>query len=345
MLSTSPEPEVQCTAGISVSNGVLFSECNGPIDTLIAISGEGALGELSPDLFRWIRKRAARVRRIASVCTGTLMLAPTGVLDGKRITTHWHHVDKLTKLYPHLRVEKDTIYIKDGNVYTTAGVAAGIDLALGFVEEDLVHEVATSIARELVLYRRCPGSEAQYSTILSQQADVSGTPMQDLPAWAMARLNQRLDVHSLAKVVAMTTRTFAGQFEVHFRTTPARWLQSLRVEAACGRLEAQALPVKAIARLTGFRDEQSLRCAFVQQLSMTPVNTENSLVPSWRAILDPILRENRRRRDGSVCNIGGSGLSQPFSTENSLSDTLIRQVASSATPNATTTKTAPRYPR
>ncbi len=270
ILSTSSEPEVQGMAGISVSNGVLFSEYNGPIDTLIAISGEGALGQLSPDLFRWIRKRAARVRRIASVCTGTFMLAPTGVLDGKRITTHWHHVDKLTKLYPHLRVEKDPIYIKDGNVYTTAGVTAGIDLALGFVEEDLGHEVATSIARELVLYMRRPGSEAQYSTILSQQADVSGTPMRDLPAWAMARLNQRLDVHSLAKVVAMTPRTFARQFELHFRTTPARWLQSLRVEAACGHLEAQALPVKAIARLTGFRDEQSLRRAFVQQLSMTP---------------------------------------------------------------------------
>ena len=106
ILSTSSEPEVQGMAGISVSNE-LFSEYNGPINTLIAISGEGALGELSPDLFRWIRKRAARVRRIASVCTGTFMLAPTGVLDGKRITTHWHHVDKLTKLYPHLRVEKD----------------------------------------------------------------------------------------------------------------------------------------------------------------------------------------------------------------------------------------------
>lgn len=165
---------------------------------------------------------------------------------------------------------RKTLYIKNGNVSATAGVTAGIDLALGFVEEYLGHEVFTSIVRELVLYMRRPDSEAQFSTILSQQADVSGTPMRDLPAWAMARLNQRLDVHSLAKVVAMTPRTLARQFELHFRTTPARWLQSLRVEAACGLLEAQALPVKAIARLTGFRDEQPMQRAFVQQLSMTP---------------------------------------------------------------------------
>ena len=138
---------------------------------------------------------------------------------------------------------KIPIYIKDGNVYTTAGVTAGIDLALGFVEEDLGYgTVATSIARELVLYMRRPGSEAQYSTILSQQADVSGTPMRDLPAWAMARLNQRLDVHSLAKVVAMTPHTFARQFESHFCTTPARWLQSLGVEAACGHLKRKHRP-------------------------------------------------------------------------------------------------------
>ena len=270
ILSADSEREVRGIGGIAVSNGIPFSEYAGSIDTLVAISGEGALGELSPDVFHLIRKRAVRVRRIAAVCTGTFMLAPTGVLDGKRVTTHWHHVDKLAKKHPHLLIEKDPIFINDGNVYTTAGVTAGIDMALTFVEDDLGHEAAMTIARELVLYIRRPGSEAQYSTLLAQQADVSGTPMRDLPAWARVRLTQRLDVNMLAKVVAMTPRTFARQFEMHFRTTPARWVQSLRVEAACGHLEAQELPVKAIARLTGFRDEQALRRAFLQQISMTP---------------------------------------------------------------------------
>jgi transcriptional regulator GlxA family with amidase domain len=270
ILSANNAPEVQGIGGIAISNGIPFSDYTGSIDTLIAVSGEGAMGELSPDLFHWIRKRAARVRRIASVCTGAFMLAPTGLLDGKRVTTHWHHVDKLAKQFPHLRIEKDPIFIRDGNVYTTAGVTAGIDLALGFVEEDLGDKVATDIARELVLYMRRPGNEAQFSTLLAQQADVSGTPMRSLPAWAKGRLNQRLDVNAMAKAVAMTPRTFARQFETHFQTTPARWIQSLRVEAACSHLEAQELPVKAIAKLTGFRDEQSLRRAFVQQLSMTP---------------------------------------------------------------------------
>lgn len=219
ILSADSEREVRGIGGIAVSNGILFSEYSGPSDSLVAISGEGALGELPPALFDWIRRGAAHVRRIASVCTGTFMLAPTGLLDGKRVTTHWHHVDKLAKQFPHLRIEKGPIFIKDGNVYTTAGVTAGIDMALTFVEDDLGHEAAMSIARELVLYIRRPGSEAQFSTLLAQQADVSGTPMRDLPAWTRARLTQRLDVHTLAKVVAMTPRTFARQFETHFGTT------------------------------------------------------------------------------------------------------------------------------
>jgi transcriptional regulator GlxA family with amidase domain len=272
ILSAGTERELHGLGGITISNVVPFMEYSGPIDTLVAVSGEGAMNELSPDVFKWIRRRAPRLRRIASVCTGAFMLAPTGVLDGKRVTTHWHHVEKLAKLFPKLVVERNPIYVKDGNIFTTAGVVAAPDMALALVEEDLGHTVATSIARELVLYIRRPANEPQFSTLLAQQADVSGTPMRDLPSWAMSRLTQRISVNKLARVVAMTPRTFARQFEIHFKTTPARWLQSLRVGAACGYLEAQELPLKAIAKLTGFRDERSLRRAFVQQLAVTPSN-------------------------------------------------------------------------
>lgn len=271
ILSMQPTSEVQSVGGFTLGNACFYGDYVGPIDTLIAIGGEGAMIEFHPpELIRWLRRRSAHVRRLASVCTGAFMLAAAGLLDGKRATTHWSYIDQLADRYGSLKIERDPIFVKDGKTYTTAGISAGIDLALALVEEDLGHAVAAACARHMVLFLRRPGTQAQYSTLLAQQADVSGTPMRDLPAWAKTRLTQTLDVNTLAKAVAMTPRTFARQFEIHFRTTPARWVQSLRVETARQHLETKELPLKAIARNTGFRDEQSLRRAFLQQLSMTP---------------------------------------------------------------------------
>jgi transcriptional regulator GlxA family with amidase domain len=138
------------------------------------------------------------------------------------------------------------------------------------VEEDLGHSVAATLARELVLFLRRPGSQAQYSVLLAQQEEVEDNRLRDLPAWARSSLTRKLDVRTLAKVVAMSPRTFARQFQSQFGTTPAKWVQSLRVEAARQHLEADGMPLKRIARLTGFRDEQALRRAFLQQMSVTP---------------------------------------------------------------------------
>jgi transcriptional regulator GlxA family with amidase domain len=270
LLSTQGEHEVRGSGGLTLSNCIPYAKYTGPIDTLVVIGGDTAFTNPSSDLMRWIRKRAAQARRLVSVCTGAFILAPTGLLDGRHVTTHWHHAAKLAQLYPKLKVEKDRIFLKDGKVYTTAGVTAGIDMALAIVEEDLGHAEAAKIAHTLVLYLRRSSTESQFSTLLAQQADVNGTPMRDLPAWVKSRLTQRLDVNALASVVGMTPRTFARQFELHFRTTPARWVQSLRIEAACTHLSTENAPLKAIAKLTGFRDEQSLRRAFVQQLKITP---------------------------------------------------------------------------
>jgi transcriptional regulator GlxA family with amidase domain len=270
ILSVDRGAEVRGTCGIAVRNIVPFSEYKGPIDTLVIVSAEHPISKPPADLVEWILRRAGQVRRIASVCTGTFMLAGTGLLDGKRVTTHWQYADRLAKGYPRLKVEREPIFVKDGNVYTTAGATAGIDMALALVEEDLGSATATSIARELILYLRRSGEESQYSALLAQQAEASGTRLSDLPAWTRRNLARRLNVSALAKAVAMTPRTFARQFEAHFQTTPARWVQSLRVEVACVHLEGQNLPLKSIARLTGFRNEQSLRRAFLQQLSMTP---------------------------------------------------------------------------
>ncbi|WP_233581583.1 GlxA family transcriptional regulator [Acidipila sp. EB88] len=270
ILCADAKVEAHGRGGLVLSHCIPYSEYSGSIDTLVILGGESAFAEPRPEVLRWIRRRAPHVQRLVGVCVGVFLLAPTGLLDDKVVTTHWHHAPKLAALYPHLKVDRDRVFIKDGNVYTTAGVTAGIDLALEIVEEDLGGNAAATIAHTLVLYLRRPSMETQYSRLLAQQADVRGTPLRDLPAWVKANLTEKLDVSALANSVSMTPRTFARQFEVHFRTTPARWIQSLRIEAACSLLATKEQPLKIIAGLTGFKDEQSLRRAFIQQLKLTP---------------------------------------------------------------------------
>lgn len=261
---------VQANGGIFVGADCKFSEYEGPIDTLIAIGGEGSVGPLSPELLSWLRKRSVHARRVASVCTGAFILAAAGLLDGRRVVTHWRFCDLLTSRYKQLTVERDPIFIKDGKFYTTAGVTAGIDLALALVEEDLGREVAAAVARELVLFLRRPGGQSQYSTLLAQQEIASDDRMRDLLVWVKSNLARNFDVRALADSVAMSPRTFARQFKSQFKSTPARWLQSLRVEAAMQQLESGSMSLKKIAQLTGFRDEQALRRAFLQQTTLTP---------------------------------------------------------------------------
>src|SRR5258707_5743756 len=155
--------------GITIANACKFDQYAGPIDTLIAIGGEAYIEHQSAELLQWLRKRASHVRRVASVCTGAFILGAAGVLDGRRVTTHWRYLDLLIKRYKHLQVERDPIFIKDGKFYTTAGVNAGIDLALALVGEDLGHQGAASVARRLGLFLRRPGSQAPYSKFLGQQ--------------------------------------------------------------------------------------------------------------------------------------------------------------------------------
>jgi transcriptional regulator GlxA family with amidase domain len=270
ILSAQPGEFVRANGGIFIAANHHFSEYKGPIDTLIAIGGEGAIGPQSPEMLAWLRERSLRARRVASVCTGAFILAAAGLLDGRRVVTHWRFCDVLTTRYKHLKVECDPIFIKDGKFYTTAGVTAGIDLALAFVEEDIGRAMAASVARELVLFLKRPGGQAQYSTLLAQQAHISDERMRDLPVWVRSHLNRNLDVQTLAKAAAMSPRTFARQFKSQFNSTPARWVQSIRVEAAMRHLESGDMPLKKVAQLAGFRDEQALRRAFVEQTTLTP---------------------------------------------------------------------------
>ncbi len=270
VLSTQAGDAVRTNGGITISNACRYSDYTGPIDTLIITGGEAAVGQQPAELLKWIKERASYTRRVASVCTGAFILAGTGLMDGRRLATHWRYCDLLISRYRNVKVERDPIFIKDDKYYSTAGVSAGIDLALALVEEDLGHAVAATLARELVLFLRRPGGQAQYSTLLAQQEGIENAKMRDLPVWVKAHLSRRLDVETLASAVAMSPRTFVRQFKAQFNMTPARWVQSLRVEAAMQHLENRDMSLSKIALVTGFRDEQSLRRAFLQQTAVTP---------------------------------------------------------------------------
>jgi transcriptional regulator GlxA family with amidase domain len=253
---------------MTIGNACTFSDYAGSIDTLIAIGGDGA--DAPQELSKWLQDRAPHIRRIASFHTGTFLLAHAGMLDGCRVAAHWQWCDVLQSRYKQLKVECDPIFIKQGKFYTTAGVTAGIDLSLALVEEDLGHAVASAIARILVLFVRRPGRQSQYSTLLAQQERIEDVRMRDLPVWVRAHLSRKLDVEDLANAAAMSPRTFMRQFKAQFNTTPARWVQSLRVEAAMQQLENRNTSLSKIARDTGLLDEQSLRRAFLQQIGVTP---------------------------------------------------------------------------
>jgi len=270
ILSTGSDGTVKTAGGMTIANACKFSDYTGSIDTLIAIGGDGAVAPQPPELAKWLAERAPYIRRIASVCTGAFILAGAGLLDGLRVATHWQWCDVLQNRYKDLRVERDPIFIKEGKFYTTAGVTAGIDLSLALVEEDLGHAMAAAIARTLVLFLRRPGGQSQYSSLLAQQEGIENARLRDLPVWVKAHLNRKLDVEDLAKAAAMSPRTFMRQFKAQFSATPARWVQSLRVEAAMQHLEDRNTSLSKIARMTGFRDEQALRRAFLQQVGVTP---------------------------------------------------------------------------
>lgn len=234
------------------------------IDTVIVCGGDLPL---APALGDWLREQAAR--RICSVCTGALVLAAAGLLDGRRATTHWRSLDRLAETRPAVIVERGPIYVRDGGVWTSAGVTAGIDLALALIEGDLGHKVAMDVARTLVMFLKRPGDQAQFSTPLDVQAHADKR-FSGLLAWIAGHLHADLSVEVLAGRAAMAPRTFARRFLEQTGRTPAKLVDQMRAEAAKRALEDGALPLKEIARRTGLGDEQGLRRALRRWSAATP---------------------------------------------------------------------------
>jgi len=246
-----------------------------PIDTLIVGGGEGARGRNhEPELREAVRRLTRRSRRVASVCTGAFVLAAAGLLDGRRAVTHWRWCERLAREYPRIRVEPEPIYTRDGDLWTSAGITAGMDLALALVEEDHGHALALAIARELVMFLRRPGGQSQFSVALTSQAAPSAG-MRDLVAWIADNLHRSLDVETLAARAGMSPRHFARVFLREVGVPPGRMIDRMRVEAARRRLEQtpQGLVsegLAAVAAKCGFGGEEAMRRAFVRYLNIPP---------------------------------------------------------------------------
>jgi transcriptional regulator GlxA family with amidase domain len=244
-------------------------------DTLIVVGGSGASAFTSDAaLVDWIRRASTVARRTCSVCNGAFLLAAAGLLDGLRAVTHWCEVDTLRSMYPRIRVELDPIYLREGAMWTSAGMTAGIDLALALVEDDHGRRLSLAVARELVVFVRRAGGQPQFSAALDAQTRLgSAAPesrLADLPAWILDNLRADLTVDALARSVGMSPRTFARNFARWHGGTPARLVQDLRVEAARRHLDSGRTEIKRIADICGFGDEERMRRAFVRRFGVPP---------------------------------------------------------------------------
>lgn len=245
-------------------------------DTLL-ITGYSASREwkIRPALLEWVRKTAKKSRRIGSVCRGAFLLAEAGLLKGKRATTHWKFCHDLKQRYPDINVDSDPIYIRDGNVYTSAGVSAGIDLALAMVEEDYGRDIALSVARDMVLYLRRPGTQSQFSRVLSQQ-EAEHQPIRELQGWLLDNLQMPLSVETLAAQCSMSPRNFSRVFHKEMGVTPAKYLEKLRVESARRLLEESSLSIDQIAGECGLGSADTMRRLFLRHLKANPSDYRKS---------------------------------------------------------------------
>lgn len=240
------------------------------LDTLIIPGGIGLRHPATCEkLAAWVRGRAGRLRRVVSVCTGIYGLAQTGLLDGRRVTTHWGFAQDVARRYPKLKVLPDALFIKDGPFYTSAGITAGIDLALALIEEDYGVGVALGVARELVVYLKRPGGQEQYSEPLRFQTQ-GADPFTDLITWMRSHLDQDLSVEALAARVHLCPRQFSRKFKAASGSTPASFVEGLRLGEARRRLAEPRQPVKSIASAVGFKSVDAFRRAFERRLGISP---------------------------------------------------------------------------
>lgn len=264
-----PRAEPVRASSVALVPDAALGSLGGRFDTLVVAGGSGVRAlEGDAAFLDSLRGVAGRSRRVAGVCTGAFLLAAAGLLDGRRATTHWAHCPRLADAYPEVSVDPEPIFIRDGAVYTSAGVTAGMDLALALVEEDLGAELALEVARWLVLFVKRPGGQAQFSAQLTAQR-AHRRPLRDLQGWITGHLSEDLSVPALAARAHMSERNFARAFGREVGMTPAAYVETARVESARMALESGDDPVEAVARAAGFG---TVRRAFHRRLGVGPAD-------------------------------------------------------------------------
>jgi transcriptional regulator GlxA family with amidase domain len=255
---------IRSSIGISVATEP-FDDTN--FDTLL-VGGSAVAGALTPGVIKFLREALERSRRVASTCVGAFVLAEAGLLDGRRATTHWHRARDLQARFPNVKVEEDRIFIIDGPVWTSAGMTAGIDLALAMVEQDLGADLARAVARKLVVYHRRAGGQSQFSALL--ELEPKSDRIQSALAYAKRNLETPLTVRRLAEAAHLSPRQFSRAFRAETGQSPAKAVENLRVEAARLMMEQSRHPIDAVARQTGFADRDRMRRAFLRAFGQPP---------------------------------------------------------------------------
>ena len=258
------------------------------LDTLIIPGGRGArIGQSSSLIAKWISSRAKRIRRIASVCTGVYALAPTGLLDGRRVTTHWRFANDVARRFPKLNVDHDALFLKDGPFYTAGGITASVDLALALIEEDYGPRVALAVARELVVFLKRSGGQKQYSEPLEFQIN-STDRFADLASWMVEHMRGDLSLAALAKRVCLSPRHFVRRFKQTFGGTPAAFVENLRLDEARRRLSEHTQTIENVASSVGFQSDDVFRRAFQRRFGVKP--------SSYRSRFDARTKSRSRRK-------------------------------------------------
>lgn len=241
----------------------------GALTTLIISGGEGIeAAARNACAVNFVKAVAKRGTRVASVCSGTIMLAEAGLLDGKRATTHWHRARQFLARYPKVKLESDNIFVRDGNIWSSAGITAGIDLALAMAAEDYGDEIVEKTARQLVLYHRRSGGQSQFSSLLELKAPTGR--FGPLLTWARENLDARLTVEDLADRAGMSARHFTRAFIAETGSTPSKAIERLRVEVARARVQSSSEAIERVAEVTGFRDPERMRRAFIRAFGQPP---------------------------------------------------------------------------
>jgi transcriptional regulator GlxA family with amidase domain len=256
----------------SIGFGIMTEPLDGPLDEApfdtVIVGGSAQPGALTPGVTKFLQRAVQRSRRVAATCTGAFVLAEAGLLDGRRATTHWNAARKLQARFPKVKVEEDRIFIVDGPVWTSAGMTAGIDLALAMVEKDLGAEAARAVAKKLVVYHRRAGGQSQFSALL--ELEPKSDRIQNALAYARNNLDKALTVGELAQAANLSPRQFSRAFRAETGQSPAKAIENLRLEAARLSMEQSRHPIDVIARQTGFADRDRMRRAFLRAFGQPP---------------------------------------------------------------------------